>query len=184
MSRRKKVKEKRPSPLLCRTTIPKSKGFFMKTNLIVPAFLFLVCFSCSSKKGIDIAKEKENMKQADIAFSNLSKKKGMKAAFMQYMDTATVLLRPGHYPIKGIDARLLIHESVDSSFILVWTPYAAELASSADMGYTYGVWTSYQKKWLSDSVSQGTYVTIWKKQADGNWKFVLDSGNPGVDKKK
>ena len=27
---------------------------------------------------------------------------------------------------------------------------------------------------------EGTYVTIWKKDADGNWKFVLDTGNQGL----
>ena len=31
-----------------------------------------------------------------------------------------------------------------------------------------------------DSARRGTYVTIWKKQANGRWKFVLDSGNEGV----
>jgi ketosteroid isomerase-like protein len=30
------------------------------------------------------------------------------------------------------------------------------------------------------SKSQGKYVTIWKKQADGSWKFVLDGGNEGI----
>ncbi len=26
-------------------------------------------------------------------------------------------------------------------------------------------------------VNYGKYVTIWKKQADGTWKFVVDVGN-------
>jgi ketosteroid isomerase-like protein len=32
----------------------------------------------------------------------------------------------------------------------------------------------------SASTSKGTYVTIWRKQKDGKWKFVLDTGNQGV----
>jgi ketosteroid isomerase-like protein len=30
---------------------------------------------------------------------------------------------------------------------------------------------------------EGTYVTIWKKGQNGNWKFVLDTGNQGLGKK-
>ena len=31
---------------------------------------------------------------------------------------------------------------------------------------------------LQSVVRHGKYVTIWKKQADGSWKFVVDIGNP------
>jgi ketosteroid isomerase-like protein len=148
--------------------------------------LFIVYFftSCGSSEKINPAKEKEAMKEADIAFSNLSKAKGMKEAFLKYMDTSAVMLRPGRMPLKGMDAAQFIYNQNDSSYILTWVPRGAEIASSGDMGYTDGIWTAYQKKWLSDSVSQGTYVTIWKKQANGTWKFVLDTGNDGVDRKK
>ena len=33
------------------------------------------------------------------------------------------------------------------------------------------------------SMQRGTYVTIWKKDADGTWKWVLDSGNEGLGEK-
>jgi hypothetical protein len=46
------------------------------------------------------------------------------------------------------------------------------------MGYTYGIYTLI----VNDSAYKGTYVTIWQKQADGTWKFVLDTGNEGVGK--
>lgn len=154
----------------------------MRKKLILLALLAF-CISCG-KKGINIEKEKESLKNADIAFSNLSKQKGMKAAFIQYMDSAAVILRPGRSPMRGMLAGQYIYNSVDTSYILTWVPRAVEISATGDLGYTYGVWTSYQKKWLSDSLSQGTYVTIWKKQSDGNWKFVLDSGNPGIDKQK
>jgi ketosteroid isomerase-like protein len=35
---------------------------------------------------------------------------------------------------------------------------------------------------VKDTIIYGTYISIWKKQSDGNWKFVLDSGNEGVGK--
>lgn len=39
---------------------------------------------------------------------------------------------------------------------------------------------------VNDSVvgnqeNKGTYVSVWKKDNKGEWKFVLDSGNEGLD---
>ncbi|HQB79140.1 MAG TPA: hypothetical protein PLJ52_12430 [Tenuifilaceae bacterium] len=34
----------------------------------------------------------------------------------------------------------------------------------------------------TEQESQGTYVTIWKQNANGYWRFVLDSGNSGLSK--
>jgi ketosteroid isomerase-like protein len=33
---------------------------------------------------------------------------------------------------------------------------------------------------LKDTVLRGTYVSVWKKQKDGKWKFMLDTGNEGI----
>ena len=120
------------------------------------------------------------MKKADIAFSGLSKEKGMKVAFLEYIDSAGVLLRPNNYPIVGKEARQYLQKINDSSFTLTWEPSSAEISTSADLGYTYGIYTLATK----DTIIRGTYVSIWKKQGDGNWKFVLDTGNPGLGKEK
>jgi len=148
------------------------------------AFSFLIItfiyISCNNKKNVDLAKETQSMKQADIAFSDLSKQKGMKAAFLQYLDSSGVLLRPDHYPIVGKDAQQFFQHINDSAFTLTWVPQHASLAESGDLGYTYGIYTYTNE----DTTFQGTYVSIWEKQADGNWKFVLDTGNLGLGKEK
>jgi ketosteroid isomerase-like protein len=145
-------------------------------------FLIIVSIliSCNNSKKIDLAKETEFMKQADITFSNLSKQKGMKAAFLQYLDSSGVLLRPDYYPIIGKDAQQFFQHINDSAFTLTWMPHHASMAESGELGYTYGIYTYTNE----DTMFQGTYVSIWKKQADGNWKFVLDTGNPGLGKEK
>ena len=100
----------------------------------------------------------------------------MRKAFVQYIDSNGVLLRPGHYPIVGKEALEYLKQAVDSSFTLTWEPQEAIVAESGELGYTYGLYNFTDK----DTSFQGTYVSIWRKQADGNWKYVLDSGNPGV----
>jgi ketosteroid isomerase-like protein len=152
----------------------------MRNNFfLIIVSLFLVA-ACHTPGKTDLIKEKEAIKKTDIDFSAFSQQKGMKAAFIQYLDSGGVLLRPDHYPIIGKEAVQYLQKVNDSSFTLTWEPAAAEMSGSGDLGYTYGIYTFRNK----DTAFQGTYVSIWKKQPDGNWKFVLDTGNPGVAKQK
>jgi ketosteroid isomerase-like protein len=62
----------------------------------------------------------------------------------------------------------------DSGLMLTWVPVKAEISLSGDLGYTFGNWELFVKS--SDTTLYGNYVSIWKKQADGSWKYVLDAG--------
>lgn len=116
------------------------------------------------------------MMKTDREFSDLSRQKGMKHAFIEYIDNEGTLLRPDHLPIVGADAIDFLSQVNDSSFTLTWAPKAAHVSKSGDLGYTYGVYNLN----LPDTILKGTYVSIWKKQKDGKWKFVLDTGNEGL----
>ena len=76
----------------------------------------------------------------------------------------------------------------DSTFTLRWHPTKAEMMIPGVIGYTVGRWERIRKNkegiWMK---STGTYSTTWKKQPDGSWKIVLDSGvsdGPPVEMKK
>jgi ketosteroid isomerase-like protein len=58
--------------------------------------------------------------------------------------------------------------------VIRWKPLRADVAESGDLGYTWGVAESGPG---SDGPFRpyGIYVTIWKRQADGKWKFVYDA---------
>lgn len=141
----------------------------------------LFVLSCSEKK--EAASEPVNEKialiQADKAFSAMSVQKGMKAAFIEYIDSNGVLLKRDHLPIIGANAIDFLVSQEDSGYTLNWQPHNAFVARSGDLGYTYGVYALHPKN--MDTVLYGTYVSIWKKQRDGSWKFVLDTGNEGID---
>jgi ketosteroid isomerase-like protein len=62
---------------------------------------------------------------------------------------------------------------------LTWAPVGAGMATSGDLGYTYGTYEFRSKdKDGKPVVSHGKYTTIWTKQTDG-WKVALDMGNSG-----
>jgi ketosteroid isomerase-like protein len=141
--------------------------------------LLLVFSACKTKEPEDVNTAREalqEIQQTDIDFSNFSKEHGLRKAFLQYIDDDGVLMRDNAMPIVGANAIDYIASRNDSSILLTWEPSGGDVAASGDLGYTYGV---YEMK-DSVNVQKGTYVTIWKKQSDGKWKFVLDSGNQGT----
>ena len=136
-------------------------------------------FKKSPKSANKLIDEKIKMMDADKAFSKLSEDKGMKSAFMEYIDSNGVLLRPNQLPIVGANAIDYLSMQLDNEYTLVWEPKGGGIAQSGDLGYTYGVYKMQPK--TIDSIMYGTYVSIWKKQNDGSWRFVLNSGNEGLN---
>ena len=61
---------------------------------------------------------------------------------------------------------------------LSWTPTKGEVIGAGDVGYTTGN-SLFRQKDKDGKVSErrGQYVTIWKKQSDGSWKVVFDTGS-------
>lgn len=149
-----------------------------KIRLVLPAFIctILIFASCKEKKNVVKKISADEILKTDKAFSELSKKEGMKRAFIEYIDNEGILLRPNHLPIIGANAIDYLSQVNDSSYTLTWSPGGGEVAASGELGYTFGIY----KLALKDTVLKGTYVSIWKKQKDGKWKFKLDTGNEGI----
>jgi ketosteroid isomerase-like protein len=58
--------------------------------------------------------------------------------------------------------------------VIRWKPLRADVSESGDLGYTWGVAESAPSR-DGPFKPYGIYVTIWKRQTDGQWKFVYDS---------
>jgi ketosteroid isomerase-like protein len=147
---------------------------------LIISILFASCnlFTQKKEKKSDV-NDKISLINADKAFSKMSEEKGMKTAFMEYIDSNGVLLRPNEMPIIGANAIDYLSQQSDTDYTLVWEPRGGNVAQSGELGYTYGIYAMHPKS--ADTTIYGTYVSIWKKQADGTWRFVLDSENQGVD---
>ena len=125
-----------------------------------------------------IIKTNEPLISIDKAFSNLSKKSSMNAAFMEYIAEDCVLLRPNNMPLVSKEAIADLFKGDDSGFMLTWEPKFAEIAESGELGFTNEIYLLSS----ANNVQKGTYVSIWKKDKNGNRKLVLDSRNKGVGK--
>jgi len=135
----------------------------------------------------DLASSADDIKKTDLAFSKMSLDSGIGKAFIRFADSGVIILRYEKFPVYGKEELVKAYSvSTPSTTVLTWEPVKAEIARSNDLGYTIGNWEMKTKTVLgADTVLYGNYLTVWKKQADGSWKYVSDAGShtPGPNKK-
>ena len=141
---------------------------------IVFAIILIMAIGCGTV--MDIEKIEADLMDVDRAFSKMSAEKGMYEAFDFYMDDDATMYRDRHHPFTGREEiRPLL--STDPNATLTWEPTKAEVAASGELGYTLGKWTYAQKDSLGNvEKNYGHYISIWKKNKNGDWKWVFDSG--------
>ncbi|MCU0407403.1 MAG: hypothetical protein MUD02_00490 [Bacteroidales bacterium] len=147
-------------------------------NIMLFAIIILqvLIISCTQEKA---SPGPEILIKTDSAFSDLSLREGMFRAFLGYIAEDGVILRDNSFPEKGREALQKRFEGKsDTTFILTWKPLFGNISAGGDLGYTYGIYTNKDK--ASGEVTKGTYVTVWKIQPGGSWKFVLDGGTQGL----
>ena len=126
---------------------------------------------------------KEDLLAADKAFSDLSVAKGSNAAFLFYLAEDGRLFGVGSEPpiygkaaaMKRFADRQRGHPAAD---VLSWSPEHADAAKDGSVGWTDGAWTylgAPDAKGARAKVS-GHYLTVWKKDAHGQWKVEADMG--------
>lgn len=138
--------------------------------------------SCSEKKEVSVevkASHSLELMEYERSFSATSKEKGMKNAFIEFLDSNGVLLRPNQLPLKGAAAIDFLIQQNDAEYTLTWDPQHAVVAESGDLGFTYGIFVMHPLN--RDTSFLGTYTHIWKKQLDGKWTLLLNSVNEGID---
>lgn len=146
----------------------------MKTLLL--SFL-VICFCAGS----NVAQQKTQLNdlkaivETERAFSRMSEEKGTREAFAAFIADDGILFRPG--PVLG--KKWMQDHPLPASTtrsLLTWQPIFADVSRAGDLGYTTGPWQS--RKDISDAKPSafGNFMTVWKKQADGSWRFMLDLG--------
>jgi ketosteroid isomerase-like protein len=133
--------------------------------------------SCSQKASDDVESQKTAIINADKAFSAMSAEKGMREAFLAFAAEEVIKPQDGRQPVVGRESLVRSFEGVPPrDFVLTWEPLKADAAGG--LGYTFGNWTRKSKTNAgSDTTVYGNYISIWKRQDDGSWKYVFDSGN-------
>jgi ketosteroid isomerase-like protein len=141
------------------------------TICLMAAGIFLAAGSNAGTGQTDRDKTLASLIEAERSFSRTSEEKGIREAFLTFLAEKAIVFRPG--PVEGRP----VYEkmSPDDPAVLTWAPEVAEVSASGEFGYTSGPYQVSSARGV-EPASFGHYVSIWKKQADGTWKVLLDIG--------
>ncbi len=139
--------------------------------------VLMLCSNCTSSRK-EILKEqwKDEILETESAFSRMAQNEGIAQAFITYAAEDVVLLR-NEGLIIGKEALEQMYEKqyTGKGIKLSWKPDFVDVASSGDLGYTYGHYVYTMTDSLGKQhMQEGVFHTVWKKQPDGKWRFVWD----------
>ena len=144
---------------------------------ILLVFLFA---GCTQQKKVDSKAEGEKLMQLSRDWSQQAKAGDIEKTVSYWADDA-VVISAGQPTYKGKkEIRGMVEQSYKMpGFNISWEPQSVEVSTSGDMAYLI------EKSQVSFKDSTGNVITqnnsavsIWRKQADGSWKNVVDISTP------
>ncbi len=148
----------------------------MKKYLSLVLVLHFPFVGCNNPKNeTEIEKWKTEIVEVEKAFNDMAQKEGLVKAFEYYAADEGVIRRNKKI-IKGKEAIAKWYENgVKPDETLTWSPTFVDVSKSGDMAYTYGNFIFTFPDTLGNiKKNTGIFHTVWKRQTDGNWKFVWD----------
>ncbi len=104
---------------------------------------------------------------AERAFATTAQTDGVNAAFLRWSAPDALLFQP-----DPILAKAALAANPIPAVPLKWWPAYAGIAVSGDLGFTTGPFVIGS----GERRGHGWYFTIWRRQPDGSWRWVLDHG--------
>jgi|SRR6186713_2508736 ketosteroid isomerase-like protein len=149
-------------------------------------FLFAILTGCNHSK-IDQKAESEKLMQVSRDWARTASPDSIERTMSFWSDSA-IFLSAGNEPMNGkTEIRKMVEKSVRKpGFKMSWQPVSASVSESGDMGYLI---ENSQFTYNNDSTGKpitlyGQAVTIWKKDAGGNWKNVVEASFPAPAQNK
>lgn len=142
---------------------------------LIAVLVMVTMISCTQKK-VDTKAEGEKLMQLSREWSKHASTRDVDKIVSFWSDDA-VLFSNGRPAVNGKnELRKMVEESMNiPGFKISWEPVTAEVSESGDMAYII----EKNEMTVPDStgrpvVIKGNVVTVWKKNAAGEWKAVVD----------
>lgn len=131
--------------------------------------------------GLSGAIDKEQIKKEVSAmedkFCALAQEKGLLAAFQHYAAPDVSFIDTDPRKWRGPAAVLQRMGTDRPGVSLKWSPYYTDVSEDGTMGFNYG---PYELRTPGpdgkEKLITGWFLTIWKRQPDGSWRYVMDTG--------
>ena len=113
----------------------------------------------------------ENIVAAEKSFARYASENGTKKAFLNFAASDGLLFLP-----DKVNAREYWSARSESKGALVWAPNFADASANGMLGYVTGNWEFRPEGKTLAPTGYGQFVTIWLRQPDGEYRFVIDIG--------
>lgn len=138
----------------------------MKNRFLIASLICCVLNVFGQEKN-DLTKLVETEK----SFARTAGEKGTREAFLEFLADDGTVFNP-----TAINGKEFWRARSVSPSLLSWSPAFADVSSNGVLGYTTGDW-EFRPKGKDDAPAAfGQFMTIWRKQPDGNYKAVVDLG--------
>ena len=122
--------------------------------------------------------DRQAIEKAEANFEKARADRGLEGWLSFFADDTADFVRGGPFTFTKDEMRRRLQKDFDPADQLTWKPVKIEVADSGDLAYSLGTWQLKGKDPKGNDVTQtGKYLTVWKKQKDGSWKVVADTGN-------
>ena len=119
----------------------------------------------------------DELRSADAAWAKAAETRDLEA-YLSFFAPDALLLWPDRPRVEPKDARTALSGLASPTYHLTWKLTHADVAESGELGYTSG---RYEQAFTAkDGIrmrEQGKCTIIWRRQADGKWRSVVDTYN-------
>lgn len=128
-------------------------------------FCFFLCAGAAAQSDL------QKLVDTEHAFARFAAEKGTKNAFLEYLNVDGLLFMP-----DKVNGKTFWSAREESKSLISWAPNYADISANGILGYSTGNW-EYRANGKDDAPSGfGEFITIWLRQPDSRYKFVIDIG--------
>jgi len=141
--------------------------------------LLTVVLLTSANAAPDKEKLKREVAAMEDAFCAMGKEKGLLAAFQHFAAPDVAFIDTDPRQFRGPAAVLQRMGPDRPGVSITWSASFTDVSDDGTLGYNYG---RFELKAPGpdgkEIVRGGWFLTIWKRQPDGSWRYVMDNGAP------
>lgn len=145
-------------------------------KLFIPVVLLSAC-SPPAENPVDPEIYKQEIVATEKAFCAAAKEKGVAEAFYLFADSNAIIKRRNDSLVKGRDdIRSIYDVPYYKDVSVTWSADYVDVSDDGTLGWTYGhyEWITKDDSTGAEVKFTGVFHTVWKRQADGSWKYVWD----------
>ena len=140
-------------------------------RLIISAVLLAACAPTGADQAADVRCQ-------EVAFSRAAEDRDL-ASFVSFLDVDARFVGSG--VLRGPDEIAAAWQVffADDGPTIKWRPQFVEVLASGDLALTRGPYRLLAEGPDGQTVEEwGTFNSVWRKDAKGNWRVIFDAGNP------